>query len=153
MIGEFTKLLRDENLVRLWGEVEPAPEREALPPGEYTCDLICGELTASPRGTPCYKLTFQVVDGEYAGRKLWHDIWLTPSAIAHAKRDLGRLGITALEQLRRPVPRGIRCVLQVTRRTSDSGAVFNRVARFVVREIVQPEADPFAPTKDVEGTP
>ena len=33
------------------------------------------------KSTPGYKIEFEILDGDYRGRKLWHDCWLTPAAL------------------------------------------------------------------------
>ena len=77
-----------------WNSTEAADEFKPLPPGEYLARIVTGELfTAKTKGTPGYKLTFRVVDGEHAGRQFWHDVWLTPAALPMAKRDLAKLGV------------------------------------------------------------
>ena len=55
--------------------------------------------TSKTKGTPGYKLAFRVLEGDHQGRQFWHDVWLTPAALPMAKRDLAKLGVTALEQL------------------------------------------------------
>ncbi len=87
-------------LAKKWKETEAAEDVAPLPPGEYTFRILSGELFTSKQGTPGYKLTLEVTEGEHEGRRAWHDIWLTPAALAMAKRDLGKLGATDLEQLR-----------------------------------------------------
>ena len=62
-----------------------------------------------------------------------------------AKRDLAKLGVTALEQLERPLPPGIRCRVKLTLRNDDDGSEYNRVKTFEVVGIDPPEVDPFAP--------
>ena len=68
-----------------------------------------------------------MLDGEHAGRRLWHDVWLTEAAMSLAKRDLGKLGVTSLEQLERPLPEGIIIDAKVALRRGDDGEEFNRV--------------------------
>jgi hypothetical protein len=51
-----------------------------------------------------------------------------------------------LEQLERPLPPGIRCVVRVALRKDDDGNPFNRVKTFSVVGIDPPETDAFAPT-------
>jgi hypothetical protein len=75
----------------------------------------------------------------------WDDLWLTPAALPLAKRDLGKLGVTSLEQLERPLPPGIRARVRVTLRKDDTGAEYNRVKSFDVVGIDAPAADAFAP--------
>ncbi len=62
-----------------------------------------------------------------------------------AKRDLGKLGVTALEQLERPLPPGIRCQVKLALRRDDDGNEYNRVKTFEVVGIDEPESDAFAP--------
>ncbi len=96
-------------------------------------------------GTPGYKLTLEVREGEHAGRRLWHDIWLSEAAISLAKRDLGKLGVTSLEQLERPLPEGIIVTAKVALRRGDSGEEFNRITRFELVAVEPPSPEPYAP--------
>jgi hypothetical protein len=141
-----------------WNDTQAAGDFEPLPPGDYVCLAEAGELfNSGKRGTPGYKLTFRVVEGDHKSRKLWHDCWLTDAAIAQSKRDLGKLGITSLEQLEESLPPGIVCRVRVTLRTDDDGAQRNAVKRFDVLRIETPEADPYTPgelppsTEQAEG--
>lgn len=133
-------------LKKQWNETEAAGEFEPLPAGEYVARIIGGELvTSQSNHTPGYKLTFRVLEGEHEGRQFWNDIWLTPAALPMAKRDLGKLGVTDLEQLEQPLPAGIRCRVKLALQRDDRGAEFNKVRRFDVVGIDEPEPDEFAP--------
>ena len=90
-----------------WNTTEAAAEMNPLPKGEYLATVECGALFNAKSGTGGYKLCFVVTDGEAKGRKVWHDVWLTPAALPMAKRDLAKLAITQPEQLERPIPEGI----------------------------------------------
>jgi hypothetical protein len=90
-------------------------------------------------------LAFKIIEGEHVGRQVWHDVWLTPAALAQTKRDLGKLGVTTLEQLERPLPPGIRCKVKLNLRRDDDGTEYNRVKTFTVVGIDGPERDAFAP--------
>ncbi len=136
-----------------WNSAEAADDFKPLPKGEYVAHIISGELAASGKGTPGYKLTFKVIEGEHAGRMFWHDIWLTQAAMGMAKRDLGKLGVTSPDQLEKPLPKGIRCKVKLVIHTADSGAGFNRLKTFDVIGIDTPEVDEFAPTEDAVATP
>jgi hypothetical protein len=58
------------------------------------------------------------------------------------KRDLGRLGVTSLDQLDRPLPPGIVCDVRVALRADDDGLERNRVVSFqVVAVLADPTAD------------
>jgi len=96
-----------ESLSRAWDETKAAEDFAPLPAGEYVCHAIAADpFNAKLKGTPGVKLAFRVIEGEHVGRQVWHDCWLTPAALSQTKRDLGKLGITALEQLEKPLPPG-----------------------------------------------
>ncbi len=134
-----------ENLAKQWRETEAAKDLEPLPPGQYLFRILSGELFQSKeKETPGYKLTLEVVEGEYEGRRCWHDIWLTEPALAMAKRDLGKIGITGLEQLERPLPPGILIRAKIALRKNDDGTEHNRVVRYEPAGL-EPD-DPFAPS-------
>src|SRR5262249_10545058 len=88
-----------ENLTSLWKTTAAAAEFAPLPKGEYTFRILAGELFKSSRGTPGYKLTLEVTEGEFEGRRAWCDFWLTPAALPMAKRDLAKIGVNNPEQL------------------------------------------------------
>ena len=129
-----------------WNTTEAAGDFGAVPRGEYVCHVIKGELESSRTNrTPGYKIEFVILDGEYKGRRLWLDCWLTPAALAQSKRDLGKLGITSPEMMERPLPRGIRCKVVVVLRKDDDNIERNRVRSFEVVGIDKPVIDAFAP--------
>ena len=69
-----------------WDTTEAAAEMTPLPKGEYTATVESGNHFNAKKGTDGYKLCFVVTDpGEYKGRKVWHDVWLTPAALPMAK--------------------------------------------------------------------
>lgn len=129
-----------------WNNTAAAGEFGPVPRGVYVCHATKGELESSrSKSTPGYKVEFTIIEGDFKGRKLWHDCWLTPAALPQSKRDLSKLGITSPAQMELPLPRGIRCKVRVTLRTDDDGTQYNRVRSFEVIGIDPPETDPFAP--------
>lgn len=155
-MGKLTDVLRDadaDNLRQQWEDTKAADEfGDVLPPGEYIAHIITGELVSSrSKGTPGYKLTFKVIEGEYANRRFWHDCWLTEAALPNAKRDLLKLGVKSPDQLEKPLPKFIRCKVKLTKRRDDDGNEFNRVRSFEVLGIDPPEQDPYAPTESGDG--
>lgn len=137
---KLTEILSDgsdggKSLHDAWAATETAADFGPLPAGQYITHAISGELTTSKHGTPGYKLTFLILEGDYAGRRIWHDIWLTAKAMAMAKRDLLKLGITASEQLKQPLPQGMRCECRITLRTSDSGNKYTDLRSFKVLRV------------------
>lgn len=144
-----------DNIRDLWDSTDAAGELGPLPPGEYTADIIGGELeTSRTKSTPGYKMTFAVVEPDgFAGRRFWHDCWLTPAALPQTKRDLAKIGVQSLDQLERPLPARIRCRVKLALRRDDDGNERNRVRTFEVIGIVEPERDAFAPADTVTDEP
>lgn len=63
-----------------------------------------------------------MMEGEYAGRRLWMDRYLTPDALPYTKRDLAKLGIDTWAKLERLFPANrLVCRLTVVLRQSDDG--------------------------------
>ncbi len=134
---------QSKSIADAWDTTEAAAEFAPLPKGEYRCVAVAGELFTAKSGTAGYKITFEIADGQLRGRKVWHDIWLTPAALPLAKRDLAKLGIASLDQLEAPLAARFICKVRVTIRTTDAGVEYNRVVSF--ERIGIESADPFAP--------
>ena len=155
MSGKFSGIVNGgggnfDNIFDGWDEVQSADDfGTPIPAGKYVCIWRKGELTASKKGTPSYKLTLEVESGDHAGRKVWFDIWLTAASRTIAKRDFEKLGITnPREQLKQPIPKWLRLQVTVGLQADDSGIERNSVLAFKVLERIQPEADPFAPESE-----
>jgi hypothetical protein len=140
-----------DSLAKQWKETEAAKDLEPLPPGEYLFRILSGELFTSKQGTPGYKLALEVTEGENEGRRCWHDVWLTEAALSMAKRDLGKIGVTDLEQLERPLPPGILIRAKIALRKNDDGTEYNRVVRFEPAGIEPGDAFEPPPGDDVNG--
>ena len=132
-----------EKLQRAWEKTPAAGDLAPLPAGEYPCRVLSGELFAAKKGTPGFKLSFEVTEGQYTDRRIWHDLWLTPQALPMSKRDLAKLGVTQLEQLEQPLPRGILVKVKIALRKDDDDKEFNKVNSF--KAIGIEKGDAFAP--------
>ena len=129
-----------------WNSTAAAGDFGPLPKSVYICQATKGELEASRTNrTPGYKIEFTVIEGDYKGRKLWADLWLTAAALPASKRDLAKLGITSPAQMEQALPRWWRCIVTAVVRRGDDGIERNEVRGFDVVGIDKPEADPFAP--------
>lgn len=147
-MGRLSDILNGQggNFNDRWNSTEAAGDFVVIPRGEYICHVTRGELESSRMNrTPGYKVEFTILDGDFKGRKLWLDCWLTPAALPQSKRDLLKLGITSPEMMERPLPRWFRCKVMVVLRKDDDGVERNRVRSFEVVGIDRPIADPFAP--------
>jgi hypothetical protein len=119
---------------RLWDETAAASEFEPLPSGRYKALIADGKLAESKANkTPSYKLAFEILEpAEFAGRRVFHDLWLTPKALPATKRDLAKLRILTPQQLRQAPPTGMIADVKVALRTADDGSTFNRIAGFQI---------------------
>ena len=88
--------------------------------------------------TPSYQLTFKIVLGDFVGRYIWHNCWLTPAALPQTKRDLAKIGITEMAELEKPLPQFIRCNCKVALRKDDDGKERNRLVTFEFIGIDEP---------------
>ncbi|QVL34219.1 hypothetical protein KIH39_10020 [Telmatocola sphagniphila] len=133
----------------LWKNTKPARDFVVIPAGEYLCRVRSGELgVTKEKGTRFYKLGFEIVEGEFARRRVWHDSWLTPDALPYTKRDLEKIGIYTEEQLEEPLPTGILVKLRLVVRRDEDGKERNRIKSF--EYFGREEADPFSP-EDLTG--
>jgi hypothetical protein len=129
-----------------WNATAAADDFKPLPPGEYTFRILTGDLFTARTGTPGYKLTLEVSEGELEGRRAWHDLWLTAAALPMTKRDLAKIGVTTLEQMDKPLPPGILIRGKVVIHRDDEGNEVNKLKRF---ECIGTEpGDPFEPKGD-----
>ncbi|MDA9857488.1 DUF669 domain-containing protein [Rubripirellula sp.] len=150
-MGKLSDILRAHgtlgDIESAWQSTDAAGDYDVLPKGEYVADIIKGDAIESrSKGTPGYRLTFEVADGDHAGARFWHECWFTEAALSRTKRDLAKLGVTDLRQLEQPLPAVFRCKVKLAIRRDDDGNENNRVRRFDVLEVVTPEPDPFAPS-------
>src|SRR5262245_41238351 len=114
----------------LWKGTAAADDFKPLPPGNYVFRIATGELFQSKRGTPGYKLTLEVTEGEHEGRRCWHDLWLTGPALPMTKRDLAKIGVTDPEQLEQPLPAGILIRGRLVIHRDDDGNETNKLRYF-----------------------
>ena len=66
-----------------------------IPEGTYDATLTSGEVVAEAKTSkkPYVSLTFTVLNGEYAGRKLFRNFSLQPQALWAFKQAMVRLGV------------------------------------------------------------
>lgn len=138
-----------DDILDLFDRTEAADDFGPLPKGVYVALAVGGRLDQASTGTRGYTVEFRVIEGEYAGRRLWVTKYLTPAAMPHTKRDLAKLGIDGKAALQRPFPANrLVCKLIVALRKGDDGTERNEVKSFDVIRVQEPTADPFAPRDD-----
>lgn len=133
-----------------WANTKPAPDTDKpIPPGEYVCDLTDGAAFEAKTGTPGYKVTLKVKEGEYAGRLVWHDFYLSAKALPYTLRALAKIGITDPEQLDVGLPAGLVVKAKISLSKRDDGAERNELRSW---ELVAVES-PAAPAHPDEPAP
>ncbi len=75
--------------------VQPQQEFDLLPAGKYLAQIIDSDVSMNSKGTgQVLKLTFEVLEGEYANRRLWARLNIT-----HENADAERIGRAQLSAL------------------------------------------------------
>ncbi len=75
--------------------VPPQQEFDLLPAGKYLAQIIDSDVSMNSKGTgQVLKLTFEVLEGEYANRRLWARLNIT-----HENADAERIGRAQLSAL------------------------------------------------------
>lgn len=124
----------------------PIEPTQPIPPGKYEVEVLRSEIKRAKTGTPLYRLSLAVRDGEHAGRKLWKDFFLTENSAGRSRRELAQLGITTSAQMREPLPVGFIALAVVGVENDDrTGELRNIVVNLTKLRIDPPAADPFAP--------
>lgn len=75
-------------------EVEPSTGFTPIPAGEYLAVITEDEMKDSKSGGQYLKLTFEIIEGDYKGRKLWVNLNLVnsnPKAVEIARADLSAI--------------------------------------------------------------
>lgn len=154
-MGKLSDILREQGSLdtinSAWDSTAAAGDFDCLPKGDYVANIVKGDgIQSRSKGTPGYRLTFEVAEGDHTGARFWHECWFTEAALSRTKRDLLKLGVKDLGQLEQPLPAVFRCNVKLAIRRDDDGNESNRVRRFDVVEAIKPEPDPFAPDDDTQ---
>lgn len=79
--------------------ITPAPEYSPWKSGDYRCgfDHSRSKLWTAETGRLGFKVVFTVLDGDFAARRLYCDLWLVggDDVLAITVRDLMKLGLAA----------------------------------------------------------
>jgi hypothetical protein len=105
-----------------------------VPLGTYTATLIDSRIVQAIRkGTAGVTLYWTVQENGWS-RRVWKTLWLSPAALPRSKAELGRLGVSSLEDLDRdpPVKPGAVCRLVIADVRHIEGGVERSVVRWEV---------------------
>lgn len=138
--------VNNNDILDLFDSAEVAADFGPLPKGTYVALAVSGKLEKARTGTEGYTVEFRVIEGKYAGRRLWMTRYITEAAMSYTKRDLVKLGIDSKAKLHQPFPANrLVCELIVVVRKRDDGTEKNEIRDFEVIRVQAPTVDPFAP--------
>jgi hypothetical protein len=128
-----------------WTKTAPAADLTPIPKGEYVCTLDDIRPDESKKGTPRLKITISVAQGEYAGRKVFHDAYLSDAALPYTLRLLGKIGLDDLDAIDRGIPPGIMVRAWITLKTRDDGEQINEIKNWELAAVNAPSVDSAGP--------
>lgn len=147
-----------------WAVTKPAADLDPLPRGEYAYALKDIRPDESKRGTPRLKITLTVTQGEYTGRAVFHDAYLTEAALPYTLRSLGKVGLGDQDAIDRGVRPGIVVRARIALRARSDGEPFNEIRTWELAAVKSPAggsgpapgmppAKPGAPPRQPAATP
>ena len=75
-----------------WNDIPDAPP--AVPSGEHHVKITkCEQVKSKVKGTPGYALDFLVQTGEFAGRNIHQNLWVTDKTRWAVKQMFGKRGL------------------------------------------------------------
>ena len=140
--------------------VEPQQSFDALPPGRYEAIISASEMKDTKAGTGQYlQLTFDVVGGQYEGRKLWSRLNLVnpnATAVQIAERELSAIchcvGILVPEESEE-LHDALLVIDVIQELNPMSGQQTNRIKGYSQVSAPAPKAKPAAPAAGKVATP
>ena len=84
---------------------------EPLPTDKYICKLVKQELTTSKSGKPMIKIEWNIIEGEYAGRKIFDNIVLSVDWKVKQYSEL--IGASSGKQIDPDLFVGVEAVLEI----------------------------------------
>jgi hypothetical protein len=135
--------------------VDPATDFEPIPAGKYLAVITESETKATKSGNGSYlELTFEVIEGEFKGRKLWARLNLNnPSeqAVRIARSELSAIcrAVGVMEPKDSAELHNLPLVVAVKQKADAEGEVRNEIKGYAKRETVSGSK----PTQNANATP
>ena len=138
--------------------VEPSTDYDPLPAGKYLAVITESEMKPTKVGTGQYlQLTFEILDGQFKGRKVWARLNLANSndmTVKIAQAELSAIcravGVLApkdsVDLHNLPLVISVKC-----KKRDDTGDVTNEVKGYAKKDA--PAAPPAATNPSANGTP
>jgi len=124
--------------------VEPKTEFDAIPAGKYLAVITSSEMKPTKSGNGAYlELTFDVIEGEFKGRKLWARLNLdNPNQVAVkiARSELSSIcrAVNVLEPKDSCEIHNLPLVVTVKQKAGDDGEVRNEIKGYAKKDAAQP---------------
>ncbi len=123
--------------------VEPVPGFDPIPAGQYMAMIVASEEKTSSKGNKFLSLEFEVLEGQYKGRKLWTNLNLThpnPETVKFARAELASIckavGVLkpqdSVQLHNLPMLITVKCVNR-----KDTGELQNRIKGYVPKAAAQ----------------
>lgn len=135
--------------------VDPADDFEPIPAGKYVAVITDSETKATKSGNGSYlELTFEVIEGEFKGRKLWARLNLdNPSAdaVRIARGQLSSIcrSVGVMEPKDSFSLHNLPLVVAVKQKTDAEGEVRNEIKGYTKRETLSGSK----PAQNASATP
>ena len=128
--------------------VEPSQDFDPIPAGKYPACIVESEMKPTKAGNGSYlQLTFEVLEGEFKGRKVWSRLNLenqNPMAVQIARSELSAI----CRAVGIPEPKdsvqlhNLPLVITVKQKAGTDGEVFNEVKGYAKKEILSQPSKP-----------
>jgi len=124
--------------------VEPKMEFDAIPAGKYLAVITGSEMKPTKSGNGSYlELTFEVIEGEFKGRKLWARLNLdNPNQVAVkiARSELSSIcrAVSVLEPKDSCEIHNLPLVVIVKQKAGEDGEVRNEIKGYAKKDAAQP---------------
>ncbi len=82
-----------------FSNVDDAQDFKPLPEGRYPCRVVSSEQSSTSNGNPKIRLSLEVLDGPYTGRRIFDDLVLSGGAMGRVKLALSRMGFDTTGRL------------------------------------------------------
>ena len=127
-------------------EVEPSRELDPIPAGKYVAVIVDSEMKDTRAGTGRYlQLEFEIMDGEYAGRKLWARLNIEnpkAEAVRMARADLSAIcrAVNVLTPNDSADLHNLPLVIKVhVRKDKNTGEISNEIRGYESKAAYRPE--------------
>jgi len=125
-------------------EVEPMGEFSAIPAGKYLAVITGSEMKPTKAKTGNFlELTFEVIDGEFKGRKLWSRLNLenpNDTAVKIARSELSSIcrAVGVPEPKDSAELHNLPLVIGVKQKAGDDGEIRNEVKSYLKKDAANP---------------